>query len=111
MYLEFKVLKVFTKRSRSIKQNQNNETHGLMSKHIGEANSFTSHAKLLIRVHCDIFYYFSWSFNYLFISETFNKLFNLHEKQLSWESTPMKLYEKTHINKGDEGKKREKVCQ
>jgi hypothetical protein len=43
-----------------------------------------------------MFYYFSWSFNYIFICETFNKIFNLHEKQLGGESISIELYDKTY---------------
>jgi len=37
----------------------------------------------------------------MFISKTFNKLFNLQENQLGWELTLMELYEKTHIENRD----------
>jgi hypothetical protein len=46
-------------------------------KHTRVVILFTHHAKCLVRVYCDTFYSFYWSFNYVFISDTFNKLFNL----------------------------------
>lgn len=76
----------------------------LMSKHTKEAILSTHHAKHLVRVICDIFYYFSWFFNYMFISETLTNYLICKKKRLSWEPTPMELYKETHIKKGDRGK-------
>jgi len=82
MFLEFVVLESFTKRSKFDKHNQNKETHSSINKHNGGAILFNHYAKCLVKVYCDIFYYYYWIFNYVFISETSNKLFNLQEKQL-----------------------------
>jgi hypothetical protein len=85
IYLEFVVSENFTKCSRSGAQNKNKKTHDSISKHTEGEILFIHHAKRLVRARCYIFYYFSWSFNYMFISKTFNKLFNLQENQLGWE--------------------------
>jgi len=47
------------------------KTHDLISKHTREVILFINYAKRLIRARRYVFYYFSWSFNYMFISETF----------------------------------------
>jgi len=53
-----------------------------MSKYIENSVMFIHNEKYIIRVYYDIFCFFSWSFNYISISESFNKLFNLQEKTL-----------------------------
>jgi hypothetical protein len=64
-----------------------------MSKQTRGAILFIHHSKHLVRVQCE-----THNFNYVFISEIFNKLFNFQEKKVCRKPTLMELYEKTYIN-------------
>ena len=83
-------------------KHRNKETYSLISKHTRRVLSFVNHAGLLVKSYCYIFNYFSLIFYLVLICETFFTYYLFCKiKQLGHEPTPIELYKKAHIRKGN----------